>query len=299
MATHNYKFAIAPQYLGNDNQWRITWINEDGEEDALNHIYEVSVTSLYHCLASELNAKYGKNYKFSKSEILRTNGAAISNADGFKNGNWYLERRWSELLLMHNRPDIYPCNYGNHTLEFYCALAEFLGEWLENNDIHRLSYENCKQQWLSYKSLGIGFTPYDQYKHFYDEDIDFTPSAFAKANREIAERAWEIDSENALVLWDTPYEVVKVEMNRQYVRFYRKDDALTAYTYPPLHELKHNKEFIECLTDCLKESNQYDEGDINSWIEGSCDIPPFPISVIFHCDYVGDRSDWFIDYELR
>lgn len=96
---------------------------------------------------------------------------------------------------------------------------------------------------------------------------------------------WEDASKNAIVLWNTPYECVKLEISRDYVKFYRRDDMLTCYTYPPLHELKKDKEFIECAKSILMESNQYHITEFTDWVNGNYDMPPFPLSCIFASDY--------------
>lgn len=96
---------------------------------------------------------------------------------------------------------------------------------------------------------------------------------------------WERDSAKAITLWNQPYEEVKVEITKDGVKFFRRDDMLTCYTYHPLHLLKCDNYFIGEIKATLEESCQYNEEEFNIWLRNDCDMPPFPISVIFTSDY--------------
>ena len=96
---------------------------------------------------------------------------------------------------------------------------------------------------------------------------------------------WNERTKNAITLWNDPYEEVKVEITSQYVKFYRRDDILSCYTYRPLHLLKNDIEFIRYVKDMLIESCQYNKNEFEDWLKNNCDLPPFPISVIFISDY--------------
>ena len=100
-----------------------------------------------------------------------------------------------------------------------------------------------------------------------------------------AKKEWEKDSAKAITLWNQPYEEVKVEITKDWVKFFRRDDMLTCYTYRPLHLLKCDNYFIGEIKATLEESCQYNEEEFNSWLKNDCDMPPFPISVIFTSDY--------------
>ena len=100
-----------------------------------------------------------------------------------------------------------------------------------------------------------------------------------------ARKEWENDSAKAIILWNQPYEEVRVEITRDGVKFFRRDDMLTCYTYRPLHLLKCDNYFIGEIKATLEESCQYNEEEFNNWLKNDCDMPPFPISVIFTSDY--------------
>lgn len=97
--------------------------------------------------------------------------------------------------------------------------------------------------------------------------------------------AWESASKTAVTLWNTPHEEVKVEITKQYLKFYRRDDILSCYTYPPIHELKKDDKFKQDMKFILEEGGDWDETMFNNWVMGDCDLPPFPISYIFASDY--------------
>lgn len=100
-----------------------------------------------------------------------------------------------------------------------------------------------------------------------------------------ARKEWENDSAKAIILWNQPYEEVRVEITRDWVKFFRRDDMLTCCTYRPLHLLKCDNYFIGEIKATLEESCQYNEEEFNNWLKNDCDMPPFPISVIFTSDY--------------
>ena len=104
-------------------------------------------------------------------------------------------------------------------------------------------------------------------------------------SKDNAKEEWEKDSAKAITLWNQPYEEVRVEITRDWVKFFRRDDMLTCYTYRPLHLLKCDKHFINEVKATLEESCQYNEDEFNNWLKNDCDMPPFPISVIFTSDY--------------
>lgn len=101
-----------------------------------------------------------------------------------------------------------------------------------------------------------------------------------------AKELWEQDSQKAVTIFQGKYITLKCEITRQSVKFFRHDDVFTCYTYPPLHELKKDKDFIKIIKDTMEEANMhYLSKGVDSWTESSCDLPSFPLSIIFHSDY--------------
>ena len=156
--------------------------------------------------------------------------------------------------------------------------------------------------WMSKEGMAVSFLnrnydSRDRYLYEYADRLYTANSMFAIISTEELERfyafisndkareEWENDSAKAITLWNQPYEEVKVEITKDWVKFFRRDDMLTCYTYRPLHLLKCDNYFIGEIKATLEESCQYNEEEFNSWLKNDCDMPPFPISVIFTSDY--------------
>lgn len=127
--------------------------------------------------------------------------------------------------------------------------------------------------------------------HLHYDDIEFS---FANEFGFDSFEKWKKASGNAVTLWKTLFEWVKVEITPKAVKFFRADDTLSCYTYPPLHELKKDKDFIECVKSTLMESNQYNITEFTDWVNGNDDMPPFPLTCIFASEFQGYK---FHDFE--
>jgi hypothetical protein len=101
---------------------------------------------------------------------------------------------------------------------------------------------------------------------------------------EKAKKEWENDSAKAITLWNKPYEELKVEITKDWVKFFFRDgdNCYTCCTYRPLHLLKCDKCFIFKMKAIL---GQYSEKEFDDWLASDCDMPPFPISTIFTSNY--------------
>ena len=93
-------------------------------------------------------------------------------------------------------------------------------------------------------------------------------------------------------------QTLKVEITRDWVKFFRRDDMLTCYTYRPLHLLKCDTNFIRETKIILEESCQYNEEEFNDWLKNDCDMPPFPISAIFTSDYTDYTCKAYVDAQV-
>lgn len=154
--------------------------------------------------------------------------------------------------------------------------------------------------WMSKEGMADSFLngnydSRDRYIYEWDDRLYTANSMFAIISTEglvrfydyisPAKKEWEKDSAKAITLWNQPYEEVKVEITKDWVKFFRRDDMLTCYTYRPLHLLKCDNYFIGEIKATLEESCQYNEEEFNNWLKNDCDMPPFPISTIFISDY--------------
>lgn len=276
---------ISIQYKG-DNQWRIDFLR-DNEEGSFQHIREIELISMYHCLAKELNKNHKCNFNYLESEITRCHNHPTYGKNSTLNRGWELRGFFSadRKELIHNT-DGCPRTYGYFNIDEIITIVSALGEFVMNNDVHLLTYNNLKESWLNDLKFGIGYRVYEEYKHLYDADADFSAEKLEEWRiKHIIDR-FNRNSEMALTLWDNPNDVLKVAITKAFIIFYKREgNECASYKYPPLHQLKKDSEFIKAVTDCLVESCQYDEGDMNNWIASTNDFPPFPLSVILHSDY--------------
>lgn len=98
-------------------------------------------------------------------------------------------------------------------------------------------------------------------------------------------KVWKTLTRNAAIIVDSEECELLVEVTKHYVRFFRRDDCYSSYTYPSFAELKKDNQFRNEVVYLLKESNQFNKEEWDKWIMSDEDMPPFPLSVIFHSEY--------------
>ena len=275
---------IGFQYDG-DNQWRIDFLR-NGEEVSFQNIREIELISMYHCLAKELNKNHNCNFNYLESEITRCYNHPVCGKHSSLNRGWRLSGCWgSDREIIHDNSSC-PISYGCYEIDEIITIVTALGEFIMNNDVHKMTYEHLKKSWLRDLELGINYIVYDEYRHLYDADADFSAEKLEEWRiKHIIDR-FNRESAMALTLWDNPTDVLKVTITKAFIIFYKREgNECASYKYPPLHQLKKDADFIKAVTDCLVESYQYNEKDMNNWVSSNNDFPPFPLSVIFHSDY--------------
>lgn len=275
---------IGFQYDG-DNQWRIDFIR-DGKEVSFQNIREIELISMYHCLAKELNKKHNCNFNYLESEITRCYNHPTCGKNSTLNRGWRLSGCWgSDREIIHDNSSC-PISYGCYEIDEIITIVTALGELIMNNDVHKMTYEHLKKTWLRDLEIGLNYIVYDEYRHLYDADADFSAEKLEEWRiKHIIDR-FNRESAMALTLWDNPTDVLKVTITKAFIIFYKREgNECASYKYPPLHQLKKDADFIKAVTDCLVESCQYNEKDMNNWVASDNDFPPFPLSVIFHSDY--------------
>ena len=276
--------TIGFQYVG-DNQWRIDFLR-DGEEVSFQNIREIELISMYHCLAKELNKNHNCNFNYLESEITRCYNHPVCGKHSSLSRGWRLSGCWgSDREIIHDNSSC-PISYGCYEIDEIITIVTALGEFIMNNDVHKMTYEHLKKSWLRDLELGINYIVYDEYRHLYDADADFSAEKLEEWRvKHIIDR-FNRESSMALTLWDNPTDVLKVTITKAFIIFYKREgNECASYKYPPLHQLKKDADFIKAVTDCLVESGQYNEKDMNNWVSSDNDFPPFPLSVIFHSDY--------------
>ena len=276
--------TIGFQYIG-DNQWRIDFLH-NGEEVSFQNIREIELISMYHCLAKELNENHNCNFNYLESEITRCYNHTTRGKGSVLNRGWKLSGAWTDRKEIIHETNGCPWSYGFYDIDEIVTIVTALGELIMNNDVHKMTYEHLKKTWLRDLEIGINYIVWDEYRHLYDADADFSAEKIEEWRiKHIIDR-FNKESEMALTLWNNPTDVLKVAITKTSVIFYRREgNECASYKYPPLHQLKKDTEFIKAVTDCLVESCQYNEKDMNWWVASDNDFPPFPLSVIFHSDY--------------
>lgn len=101
---------------------------------------------------------------------------------------------------------------------------------------------------------------------------------------------WTNASKNAVTLWETKNETLKVEITNDYVKFFRQDDTLSVYTYPSLKVMRKDEDLIRNIDNLIDEAyigeeREYHWDCVRQWQKGNGDYPVFPISFIFNSDY--------------
>ena len=276
--------TIGFQYVG-DNQWRIDFLR-NGEEVSFQNIREIELISMYHCLAKELNKNHNCNFNYLESEITRCYNHPVCGKHSSLNRGWRLSGCWgSDREIIHDNSSC-PISYGCYEIDEIITIVTALGEFIMNNDVHKMTYEHLKKTWLRDLEIGINYIVFDEYRHLYDADADFSAEKLEEWRvKHIIDR-FNRESSMALTLWGNPTDVLKVTITKAFIIFYKREgNECASYKYPPLHQLKKDADFIKAVTDCLVESCQYNEKDMNWWVASDNDFPPFPLSVIFHSDY--------------
>ena len=276
--------TIGFQYVG-DNQWRIDFLR-DGEEVSFQNIREIELISMYHCLAKELNKNHNCNFNYLESEITRCYNHPVCGKHSSLNRGWRLSGCWgSDREIIHDNSSC-PISYGCYEIDEIITIVTALGEFIMNNDVHKMTYEHLKKSWLRDLEIGLNYIVYDEYRHLYDADADFSAEKLEEWRiKHIIDR-FNRESAMALTLWDNPTDVLKVTITKAFIIFYKREgNECASYKYPPLHQLKKDADFIKAVTDCLVESCQYNEKDMNNWVSSDNDFPPFPLSVIFNSNY--------------
>ena len=276
--------TIGFQYVG-DNQWRIDFLR-DGEEVSFQNIREIELISMYHCLAKELNKNHNCNFNYLESEITRCYNHPVCGKHSSLNRGWRLSGCWgSDREIIHDNSSC-PISYGCYEIDEIITIVTALGEFIMNNDVHKMTYEHLKKTWLRDLEIGLNYIVFDEYRHLYDADADFSAEKLEEWRIKHVIDRFNRESAMALTLWDNPTDVLKVTITKAFIIFYKREgNECASYKYPPLHQLKKDADFIKAVTDCLVESYQYNEKDMNNWVSSNNDFPPFPLSVIFHSDY--------------
>ena len=213
--------TIGFQYVG-DNQWRIDFLR-DGEEVSFQNIREIELISMYHCLAKELNKNHNCNFNYLESEITRCYNHTVCGKHSSLNRGWRLSGCWgSDREIIHDNSSC-PISYGCYEIDEIITIVTALGEFIMNNDVHKMTYEHLKKTWLRDLEIGLNYIVFDEYRDLYDADADFSAEKLEEWRiKHIIDR-FNRESAMALTLWDNPTDVLKVTITKAFIIFYKRE----------------------------------------------------------------------------
>ena len=256
---------------------------------------EKEILALYHTLTKKVNKLFGTDFVYSESQLKK-----YSNYE-HTNYQFNIQKSdYREVYTLFATKDEYPygSSYRFHSLGTYnepyiyvpkediIEITRLFGEWLSNNDIHRMTYEVLKKDWLFHISMGMGAKLDTFYKDLYDDDIDFSEDNVRylrnKKGKEILDNA----SKKALTLRTCDDAYIKFEFE------HFRNNGLTFYIYngvdsyilrfPRLDEMKKNEDFLKTLKVYV-----YNE-KVDEWVNSECDLPTFSLDNFLLCEKFAD-----------
>lgn len=264
--------------------WAINFV-VNGNEIYWSGEKEKGILGLYNSLAQKVNKEFRTDFEYSE-ELL---------TDYYFNVQ---KSRYDDVYTIFVKDKKDTIDYRIHTLGTYnnpyiyvpkediIEITRLFGEWLSNNDIHKMTYEVLKKDWLFHIGMGIGAKLDTFYKDLYENDIDFSEDNIRylrnKKGKEILDNA----SEKALTLRTCDDAYIKFEFE------HFRNNGLTFYIYdgvdsyvirfPRLDELKKNEDFLKVLKVYV-----YNE-KVDEWINSECDLPTFSLDNFFLCKEFAD-----------
>jgi hypothetical protein len=144
---------------------------------------EKEILALYHTLTKKVNKLFGTDFVYSEDDLKK-----YSNYE-HTNYQFNIQKSdYREVYTLFATKDEYPYGggYRFHTLGTYndpyiyvpkediIDITRLFGEWLSNNDIHKLTYDILKKDWLFHIGIGVGIKLDTFYKDLYEVDVDFS-----------------------------------------------------------------------------------------------------------------------------
>lgn len=253
---------------------------------------EKEILALYHTLAKKVNKLFGTDFLYSEDDLKK-----YSNYE-HTNYQFNIQKSsYREVYTLFATKDEYPyCgSYRFHTLGTYrevfmyvpkqdiIDITRLFGEWLSNNDIHKLTYDVLKKDWLFHIGLGMGTNYLDTfYKDLYEVDVDFSTESITSLRNKRGKEILDNASKNALTLRTCDNTYIKFEFENI------RKNGLTFYIYngvdsyilrfPRLDEMKKNEDFLKTLKVYV-----YNE-KVDEWVNSECDFPNFSIDNFLLCE---------------
>ena len=263
----------------NDNE--IVWSGDNEKE----------ILALYHTLTKKVNKLFGTDFVYSESQLKK-----YSNYE-HTNYQFNIQKSsYREVYTLFATKDEYPygSSYRFHTLGTYndpyiyvpkediIEITRLFGEWLNNNDIHKITYNILKKDWLFHIGIGMGVKLDTFYKDLYEVDVDFSTESVTTLKNKKGKEILDDASKNALTLRTCDNTYIKFEFE------HFRNNGLTFYIYngvdsyilrfPRLDEMKKNEDFLKRLKVYV-----YNE-KVDEWVNSECDFPTFSLDNFLLCE---------------
>lgn len=253
---------------------------------------EKEILALYHTLTKKVNKLFGTDFVYSEDDLKKYSNYEHTNYQfNIQKSNY------KEVYTLFATKEEYPYDRGYHfhTLSTYeephiyvpkediIEITRLFGEWLSNNDIHKLTYDVLKKDWLFHIGLGVGGNYLDTfYKDLYEVDVDFSTESITSLRNKKGKEILDNASKNALTLRTCDNTYIKFEFENI------RKNGLTFYIYngvdsyilrfPRLDEMKKNENFLKTLKVYV-----YNE-KVDEWVNSECDLPNFSIDNFLLCE---------------
>lgn len=268
----------------NNGLWTINFV-VNGDEIFWSGDNEKEVLTLYHTLAKVVNKTFGTDFIYSE-EVLCDYYFNIQKSNYREVYNLFVKDKKDKIdyrvhtLGTYKEPHIYVPK------EDIIEITRLFGEWLSNNDIHRMTYEVLKRDWLYHIGIGIGAKLDTFYKDLYEVDVDFSTESITSLRNKKGKEMLDDACKNALTLRTCDNTYIKFEFEH-----FRKN-GLTFYIhngvdsyiirFPRLDELKKNEDFLKTLKVYV-----YNE-KVDEWVNSECDLPTFSLDNFLLCEGFAD-----------
>lgn len=264
----------------NNGLWAINFVVNDNEifwgEDN-----EKEILTLYHTLAKVVNKTFGTDFEYSE-ELLTDLYFNIQKSNYNEVYTLFVKDKKDVIDYRVHALGTYNYPYIYVPKEDIIEITRLFGEWLSNNDIHRMTYEVLKRDWLYHIGLGIGCTLDSFYEDLYDDDIDFSEESIRYLRNKKGKEILDDASKNALTLRTCDNAYIKFEFE------HFRNNGLTFYIhngmdsyilrFPRLDELKKNEDFLKALKVYV-----YNE-KVDEWVNSECDLPIFSLDNFLFCE---------------
>lgn len=203
--------------------WTINFV-VNGNEIYWSGEKEKGILGLYHSLVQKVNKEFRTDFEYSE-ELLTDYYFNIQKSN------------YNDVFTLFVKDKKDTIDYRIHTLGTYnnpyiyvpkediIEITRLFGEWLSNNDIHRMTYEVLKRDWLYHIGLGIGCTLDSFYEDLYEDDFDFSEESIRYLRNKKGKEILDDACKNALTLRTCDNAYIKFEFEH-----FRKN-GLTFYIH--------------------------------------------------------------------